>query len=65
MTRTTMLHHLLQNGWRMISFNYVISDENPHRPMDIVQAYVTQRHRERVRAYDAAASKLETQDARS
>jgi hypothetical protein len=63
MTRTTMLHYLLQNGWRMISFNYVLSDANPNRPMDIVQAYVTQRHRERIKAHADATTKLETQGA--
>lgn len=60
MSRTTMLHHLLQNGWRMISFNYVVSNVgDTKRPMDIVQAYVTQRHRERLAAYEAAVSQLE------
>jgi hypothetical protein len=60
MSRTTMLHHLLQNGWRMISFNYVVSGTgDTKRPMDIVQAYVTQRHRERMAAYEQAVAQLE------
>ncbi len=61
MSRTTMLHYLLQNGWRMISFNYVVWGADAKRPMDIVQAYVTQRHRERVAAYELAVSQLEVQ----
>lgn len=63
MSKTTMLHHLLQNGWRRISLNYVVSDKGTARPMDIVQAYVTQRHRERLAAYERAQMKLETQEA--
>lgn len=63
MSKTTMLHHLLQTGWRRVSFNYVVSDADPSRPMDIVQAYVTQRHRERIAAYELAQTTMEKQEA--
>jgi hypothetical protein len=54
-----MLSHLLNNGWKMVSQNYVVHEETDTRPMDIVQAYVTQRHRERVAAYELARTQLE------
>ncbi len=64
MSRTTMLHYLMQNGWRRVSFNYVTCERDPtQRPVEIVQAYVTQRHRERIAAYEQAQLQLEQQEA--
>jgi hypothetical protein len=54
-----MLSHLLNNGWKMVSQNYVIHEESATRPMDIIQAYVTQRHRERVSAHEAARDQIQ------
>ncbi len=59
MSKLSMLSHLLNNGWKMVSQNYVVHEESDTRPMDIVQAYVTQRHRERVAAYELAQTQLE------
>ena len=59
MSKLSMLSHLLSNGWKMVSQNYVIHEDSNTRPMDIIQAYVTQRHRERVTAYEAARDQVQ------
>ena len=59
MSQLSMLSHLLSNGWKMVSRNYVIHEESNTRPMDVIQAYVTQRHRERIHAYELARDQVE------
>jgi hypothetical protein len=63
MSKLSMLSYLLNNGWKMVSQNYVIHEDSQTRPMDVVQAYVTQRHRERIAAYESAVAQLELEEA--
>lgn len=58
MSKLSMISYLVNNGWRMISQNYVVHEETQTRPMDVIQAYVTQRHRERIAAYEAAREQV-------
>lgn len=50
MTEYTMMAYLLNNGWKAVSHNYLVraTETENARPMDVVLAYVAQRHAERV-----------------
>lgn len=49
MTEYTMMAYLLAKGWKNVSRNYLVRDtEDDAKPMDVVLAYVTQRHAERI-----------------